>query len=82
MSVASVRQVNKRVRRAQGAGGSRGKSRAGGGGGRGNSSRGHSSVVRSSLREAFQEVSALFFDEERNEIYTGTKSGLVHVWTN
>jgi len=27
-------------------------------------------------------VTALFFNEERNELYTGNKAGLMHVWAN
>eukprot|EP00898_Chlorokybus_atmophyticus_P004301 jgi/Chlat1/4872/Chrsp31S04889 len=32
--------------------------------------------------DALEEVTALFYDEDRNEIYTGNKQGLVHVWAN
>jgi hypothetical protein len=32
--------------------------------------------------EALQDVTAVFYDEERNEIYTGNRGGLVHVWSN
>jgi hypothetical protein len=42
---------------------------------------GHSSV-RSTVREALEDVTALFYDEDRNEMYTGNKHGLVHVWSN
>ncbi|XP_078172221.1 uncharacterized protein LOC144566176 isoform X1 [Carex rostrata] len=42
---------------------------------------GHSSI-RSTVREALEDVTALFYDEDRNEIYTGNKYGLVHVWSN
>ena len=31
---------------------------------------------------ALQDVTALYYNEERNEIYTGTKSGHLHVWSN
>jgi hypothetical protein len=31
---------------------------------------------------ALQDVTALFYNEERNEIYTGNTSGMVHVWSN
>jgi hypothetical protein len=34
------------------------------------------------VREALEDVTALFYDEERNEIYTGSRHGLVHVWSN
>ncbi|KAJ7950150.1 Transducin/WD40 repeat-like superfamily protein [Quillaja saponaria] len=40
------------------------------------------SRVRSSVTEALEDITALFYDEERNEIYTGNKHGLVHVWSN
>lgn len=32
--------------------------------------------------EALEDITALFYDEERNEIYTGNRHGLVHVWSN
>jgi len=32
--------------------------------------------------EALSDVTAIYFDEERNEVLSGTKSGLVHVWAN
>eukprot|EP00897_Mesotaenium_endlicherianum_P002321 jgi/Mesen1/2116/ME001515S01332 len=35
-----------------------------------------------SPKEALEDVTALFYDEERNEIYTGNRLGFVHVWTN
>ncbi|KAJ3675541.1 hypothetical protein LUZ60_004583 [Juncus effusus] len=40
------------------------------------------SSIRSTVREALEDVTALFYDEDRNEIYTGNKYGLVHVWSN
>lgn len=46
---------------------------------RGDSSR---SSIRCSVREALEDVTALFYDEDRNEIYTGNKQGLIHVWSN
>jgi hypothetical protein len=33
-------------------------------------------------RMALEDVTALFYNEERNEIYTGNKDGKVHVWSN
>ncbi len=33
-------------------------------------------------RLALEDVTALFYNEERNEIYTGNKDGKVHIWTN
>jgi hypothetical protein len=45
-------------------------------------SRPNSSNIRSSVQEALEDVTALFYDEERNEIYTGNRHGLVHVWSN
>ncbi|XVF84125.1 hypothetical protein PTKIN_Ptkin17bG0000800 [Pterospermum kingtungense] len=41
-----------------------------------------SSQMRSSVAEALEDVTALFYDEERNEIYTGNRQGLIHVWSN
>ncbi|XP_042434804.1 uncharacterized protein LOC122020844 [Zingiber officinale] len=40
------------------------------------------STIRSTIRESLEDVTALFYDEERNEIYTGNKQGLIHVWSN
>ena len=31
---------------------------------------------------ALENVSALHYNEERNEVYSGTRDGLVHVWSN
>ncbi|CAN6338346.1 unnamed protein product [Urochloa humidicola] len=46
-----------------------------------NSSKKRSSVW-STVPEALEDVTALFYDEDRNEIYTGNSQGLVHVWSN
>lgn len=46
---------------------------------RGDSSR---SVIRSTVADALEDITALFYDEDRNEIYTGNSRGLVHVWSN
>ncbi|KAF6146715.1 hypothetical protein GIB67_009001 [Kingdonia uniflora] len=40
------------------------------------------SWIRSSAQEALEDVTALFYDEDRNEIYTGNNQGLIHVWSN
>ncbi|RLN31238.1 hypothetical protein C2845_PM05G17150 [Panicum miliaceum] len=32
--------------------------------------------------EALKDVTAVLYDEDRNEIYTGNKHGLLHVWSN
>ncbi|KAG6737739.1 hypothetical protein POTOM_059269 [Populus tomentosa] len=42
----------------------------------------HASRIRSTAAEALEDITALFYDEERNEIYTGNRHGLVHVWSN
>ncbi|CAL0315590.1 unnamed protein product [Lupinus luteus] len=42
----------------------------------------HVSKIRSKVAEALEDITALFYDEERNEIYTGNRLGLVHVWSN
>ncbi|WOK93244.1 hypothetical protein Cni_G01939 [Canna indica] len=34
--------------------------------------------IRSTVREALEEVTALFYDEDRNEIYTSNKQDLIH----
>ncbi|KAL6633420.1 hypothetical protein ACP70R_026091 [Stipagrostis hirtigluma subsp. patula] len=46
---------------------------------RGDSSR---STVHSTVPDALEDITALFYDEDRNEIYTGNSKGLVHVWSN
>ncbi|KAJ4832512.1 hypothetical protein Tsubulata_000068 [Turnera subulata] len=46
------------------------------------SSRQSHSAIRSTVAEALEDITALFYDEERNEIYTGNRHGLVHVWSN
>ncbi|KVI07069.1 WD40/YVTN repeat-like-containing domain-containing protein [Cynara cardunculus var. scolymus] len=43
---------------------------------------GSSRRMTSSVTEALEDITALFYDEERNEIYTGNRLGLVHVWSN
>ncbi|KVI10048.1 WD40/YVTN repeat-like-containing domain-containing protein [Cynara cardunculus var. scolymus] len=40
------------------------------------------SRIASSVTEALEDITALFYDEERNEIYTGNRFGLIHVWSN
>ncbi|CAL9110998.1 unnamed protein product [Musa textilis] len=39
------------------------------------------STIRSTIKEALENVTALFYEEDRNEIYTGNEQGLVHVWS-
>ncbi|XP_024981781.1 uncharacterized protein LOC112518355 isoform X1 [Cynara cardunculus var. scolymus] len=34
------------------------------------------------VAEALEDITALYYDEESNEIYTGNSHGLVHVWSN
>ena len=33
-------------------------------------------------KNALEDVTALYYSEDRNEIYTGTKSGHLHVWSS
>ncbi|XP_072953639.1 uncharacterized protein [Typha angustifolia] len=40
------------------------------------------STVESTVQEALEDITAIFYDEGRNEIYTGNQNGLVHVWGN
>lgn len=42
----------------------------------------NASAIRSTVQEALEDITALFYDEERNEIYTGNRHGLIHVWSN
>jgi len=41
-----------------------------------------SSRMRSNLSEALEDITALYYDEDRNEIYTGNRQGMLHVWSN
>ncbi|XP_008804634.1 uncharacterized protein LOC103717871 [Phoenix dactylifera] len=41
-----------------------------------------SSRFRNTVSEALDDITALYYDEDRNEIYTGSRQGLVHVWSN
>lgn len=47
-----------------------------------NSSKKRASRLRHTPTEALEDITALYYDEERNEIYTGNRQGLVHVWSN
>ncbi|KAI7749314.1 hypothetical protein M8C21_023649 [Ambrosia artemisiifolia] len=38
--------------------------------------------IPSSVTEPLENITTLFYDENRNEIYTGNKLGLIHVWSN
>ena len=40
----------------------------------------NSKQTRNAVAEALEDITALFYDEERNEIYTGNRHGFVHVW--
>lgn len=42
----------------------------------------YASRIRNTVAEALEDITALFYDEDRNEIYTGNRQGLVHVWSN
>ncbi|EFH57864.1 hypothetical protein ARALYDRAFT_903098 [Arabidopsis lyrata subsp. lyrata] len=43
---------------------------------------GNSNRRISAVAEALEDITALFYDEERNEIYTGNRHGFLHVWSN
>ncbi|KAL9239898.1 hypothetical protein vseg_014174 [Gypsophila vaccaria] len=49
---------------------------------RGSKKRVRTERIRSTPAEALEDITALFYDEARNEIYTGNRHGLVHVWSN
>ncbi|KAG8390197.1 hypothetical protein BUALT_Bualt01G0058500 [Buddleja alternifolia] len=53
-----------------------------GGGNCNSKKRKRASRIRSTVAEALEDITALFYDEDRNEIYTGNRHGLVHVWSN
>ncbi|XP_074362923.1 uncharacterized protein LOC141703251 [Apium graveolens] len=38
--------------------------------------------IKSTLEDALKDITSIFYDEERGEIYTGQRLGLVHVWSN
>ncbi|GJN17352.1 hypothetical protein PR202_gb04411 [Eleusine coracana subsp. coracana] len=40
------------------------------------------SMFQTSPSEAMKDITALYYDEERDEIYTGNGQGLVHVWSS
>ncbi|GLJ54462.1 hypothetical protein SUGI_1169690 [Cryptomeria japonica] len=40
------------------------------------------SVTQSTLQDVLEDITAIFYDEDRNEIYTGNTGGFVHVWSN
>lgn len=42
----------------------------------------NASTIWSTVEEALEDITGLFYDEERKEIYTGDWHGLVHVWSN
>ncbi|KAJ4751076.1 Transducin/WD40 repeat-like superfamily protein [Rhynchospora pubera] len=48
---------------------------------KGSSSRSYSRF-NNTVSEALEDITALFYDEDRDEIYTGNRQGLVHVWSN
>lgn len=37
---------------------------------------------QNTVSEALEDITALYYDEDRDEIYTGNRHGLVHVWSN
>ncbi|KFK38648.1 hypothetical protein AALP_AA3G142200 [Arabis alpina] len=43
---------------------------------------GNSKQRKNVVDEELEDITALFYDEERNEVYTGNIHGLVHVWSN
>lgn len=43
---------------------------------------GNSKRSKSAVAEALEDITALFYDEDRNEVYTGNRHGLLHVWSN
>jgi hypothetical protein len=37
---------------------------------------------QNTVSEALEDITALYYDEDRDEIYTGNRHGLVHVWSS
>ncbi|GLJ54576.1 hypothetical protein SUGI_1172240 [Cryptomeria japonica] len=40
------------------------------------------SLMQNTVQDIFENITALCYDEERNEIYTGNKNGFIHAWSN
>ncbi|CAM8970727.1 unnamed protein product [Rhodiola kirilowii] len=38
--------------------------------------------MRNRVADALRDITAIFYDEQRNEIYSGNMQGLVHMWSN
>ena len=38
--------------------------------------------ITRTVAQALEDITALFYDEELNEIYTGNEAGLLHVWSS
>ena len=38
--------------------------------------------ITSTVEQALEGITALFYDQELNEIYTGNEAGLLHVWSS
>lgn len=38
--------------------------------------------ITSTVEDALEDITAIFYDEERNDIYTGKGNGFLHVWSN
>ncbi|GLJ54580.1 hypothetical protein SUGI_1172420 [Cryptomeria japonica] len=45
-------------------------------------SRPNLSVIQNTFQDTLEDITALFYDEDRNEIYTGNSRGLLHLWSN
>ncbi|GLJ54574.1 hypothetical protein SUGI_1172200 [Cryptomeria japonica] len=45
-------------------------------------SRPNASPIQSTFQDALEDITAFFYDQERNEIYTGDTRGFLHVWSN
>ncbi|KAJ3669106.1 hypothetical protein LUZ60_011056 [Juncus effusus] len=41
-----------------------------------------SNGFHNTVSEALEDITALYYDEDRDEIYTGNRQGFVHVWSN
>ncbi|PIA43188.1 hypothetical protein AQUCO_02000552v1 [Aquilegia coerulea] len=39
-------------------------------------------VTQSNAREALEDVTVVFYNEDCNEVYSGNRKGLLHVWSN
>ncbi|GLJ54463.1 hypothetical protein SUGI_1169700 [Cryptomeria japonica] len=40
------------------------------------------SLMQNTVQDVLENTTAFFYDEERNEVYTGNENGFIHIWSN